>query len=179
MDLIFLPILPTATALVSGTLLLFPASAFLILRTRYLADWRLQHVCAQPPPAPMPQPSTEEEAALQPLEYPPWLENPPDSVHAVAAALIINLCFRLQGGRALTESSWAAIRQCFNRRDREWLSLPSWGLNFHSPVISAHFRSFPATAADICTWCSDRLTVSGVFDNCNSGKHSYQVRDSS
>ena len=91
----------------------------------------------------MPQPSTEKEAALQPLEYPPWLENPPDSVHAVAAALVIDLGLRLQGNLALIESSWAAVRHCFNRRDREWLSLANWGLNFHLPVIFGHFQQLP------------------------------------
>ena len=52
-----------------------------------------------------------------------------------------------RGNRALTESSWATVWHCLDSRDRKWLSLLSWGQNFHLPAISDHFRPFPAASA--------------------------------
>ena len=58
------------------------------------------------------------------------------------------------------------------------------GQNFYLPVISAHFRplhfrSFSATAADICNLVSRQACGEWGFENRNSVQHSFQVRDSS
>ena len=73
-----------------------------------------------------------------------------------------------RGNSALSGSSWAAVRHYLNRRDHEWLSPGSGGQKNYMPVISAHFRSFSATAGHFqplppifAIWCPDRLAVSG------------------
>ena len=47
------------------------------------------------------------------------------------------------------------------------------------PLIFGHFRSFSATAADICNLVSRQACGEWGFENRNSVQHSFQVRDSS
>ena len=46
---------------------------------------------ATSPPTPAPLPSLEQEIALQLSQFLPWIEDPPDQAHDLAAATIINL----------------------------------------------------------------------------------------